>query len=67
MTSKSAGAWIKVNDDAHLYLLAEKQLGEDDKVLTSATSNTWSKGSVTVTGGEITVAEKVLFLLLMMT
>ena len=52
------GGVIKVNDDAHLYLLAEKQLGEDDKVLTSATSNTWSKGSVTVTGGEITVAEK---------
>lgn len=49
---------IKVNDDAHLYLLAEKQLSSDGKVLTSATSDTWSKGSVTVTGGEITVAEK---------
>ena len=55
---------IKVNDDAHLYLLAEKQLSSDGKVLTSATSDTWSKGSVTVTGGEI---KKVLFLLLIMT
>jgi putative uncharacterized protein (fragment) len=52
------GGVIKVNDDAHLYLLAEKQLSSDGKVLTSATSDTWSKGSVTVTGGEITVAEK---------
>lgn len=49
---------IKVNDDAHLYLLAEKQLNSDGKVLTSSNSETWSKGSVTVTGGEITVAEK---------
>lgn len=52
------GGVIKVNDDAHLYLLAEKQLSSDGKVLTSATSDTCSKGSVTVTGGEITVAEK---------
>ena len=52
------GGVIKVNDDAHLYLLAEKQLNSDGKVLTSSNSETWSKGSVTVTGGEITVAEK---------
>ena len=55
----SAGT-IKVNADGKLYLLAEKQLDDDNKVLVNYTgdSSTWSKGTVTLKGGEIVVAEK---------
>lgn len=55
----SAGT-IKVNADGKLYLLAEKQLDSDNKVLVNYTgdSKTWSKGKVTLKGGEIVVAEK---------